>query len=172
MKNVTSNPKTGTVRIAAKKVSVIRSMHESRSLEAIQVFRAELTESTSDLGRFLLHYYCCDVLAHLIQGCWNGLGQAKSLSAGPNQTLKIHQVTAALKKLKGEWKMSDLAPIFHAKEPRDSARILRNKIVHQLDKAALKLVRSRVGAKRSESMRRFIDATENFIDAGGQFAKK
>jgi hypothetical protein len=170
--NVTSKPKTGTVRVAGKPVSVVRQTHELRSSEAIQVFETELAGSTSDLGRFLLHYYCCDVLAHLIQGRWNSLGQAESLSPGPNQTLKISQVRAALNRLSGEWKMSDLDSIFHAKKLKHSARILRNAIVHKLDKATVSLAHSKIGAKRIESMRQFIDATEKFIDTGGQFAKK
>ena len=170
--NVTSKPKTGTVRAAGKTASVVHVTHESRSLEAIQVFKTELARSTSNLGRFLLHYYCCDVLAHLIQGRWNKRAQSESLSAGKNQILRIVQVKAALNRLSGEWKMSELDSIFHTEKPEDSARNLRNAIVHKLDKTKVSLAHSKIGAERTKSMRRFIDATEKFVDAGGLFAQK
>jgi len=168
--NTTVKLPAGKMELAGSKPGV-RKGHESRALAAINVFEKQSKESSSTFDRFLLHYYCCDVLAHLMQGCRNGLTPAKAIAHNASG-IDISEVRAALQRLTGEWSISELDTIFHSKKPNDSARRLRNDIVHRLDEKKVQLVNSNIGKERMRSMRRFIDATKSFIVTGGTFARK
>jgi len=170
--SATVRPQSGKLQLSEKSPTVRLTSTESRIANAVSVFRKEHAALGSErLSEFMLCYYCVDVVTHLIQGRWNGLGPADSFRQKKNRVLRLPVLLSALRSVPSSWDEAQLKEVLNT-ETKHSARNLRNSIAHQLDKDAISTVRSHRGSRLLKHMNRFIDRAESFVLTGNQFNAK
>ncbi len=176
----TSSKGSGSVRIEMPAAQLgitgypttvnIASKHQRRAIKVIRVFREEnLLVWTSDLASFLLHYFCCEALAKIVQGAKANKPLSKTLGKGTS--VKLGSLKAALRKFHLTFDHVQLKRIFEAADvaiDRKSARALRNAIVHGLAYRDVQEVHNR-GKSLITDMERFISVVERASDEHKRF---
>ena len=140
---------------------IIASKYQRRASKVIRVLREENSlVRNSDLANFLLHYFCSEALAKILQGAKEN--QPLSTSLGKRSSVHLNKLTAAMKHFGLTFESLALKRVFdtiNVGVEKKSARKLRDAIVHGLAYRDVEHVRNR-GKELIEDMAAFIATIE------------
>lgn len=129
--------------IAAIHSWTIRKPHQHRMTQVHQAFKRELSEvPINSVSGFLLHYACCDALAHI---AWAAVA-GRSPQAGLEKSLTLDNIARALQRIESPLSHDVIKRVFEGGKlafPSASAKHLRDKIMHEVHPDAIDQVHLR-----------------------------
>ncbi|RME97231.1 MAG: hypothetical protein D6773_16065, partial [Alphaproteobacteria bacterium] len=118
----------------------------------------------SRLSSFLIHYLCCEVAARLLQGMFHDAAPLDVLES--REPVRLQVLEAALRPYHPRTDRATLYRLFYAKDAPgqpDSARRLREKVIHSLNIATITGIETRADSLIAD-MRSFLRDVERITD--------